>query len=47
MYELRRLTLVFNKLYNYIIYELKGCRGNNHIVVVGFTITYATSAYHH
>jgi hypothetical protein len=47
MSELRRLTLGFNKLYNYIIYELRGRRGNDHIVVVGFTTTYATSAYHH
>ena len=45
MSELRRLTLGFNKLYNYIIYELRGRRGNDQIVVVGFTTTY--SAYHH
>jgi len=47
MSELRRLTLVFNKLYNYIIYELRGRRDNDHMVVVGFTTTYTTSANHH
>jgi hypothetical protein len=47
MSELRRLTLGFNKLYNYIIYEVRGRRGNDHLAVVGFTTTYATSINHH
>jgi hypothetical protein len=38
------ITLVLEELIQ--IYKLGHCRGRNHIVV-GFTTTYAISAYHH